>query len=203
MTRHVPKQRPARGAIDPAAIRCRYRCLVAATVLLFIGAARTSPAASPAGEITAGIAATRGYFDWAATGGWAPLLFEASRSIQSIDFPMRLEAVFATRENVTNLVGSVLPTLRWHVPGFEGNDFAPYIATGPGLHLQGTWSSLRQFGGVELQTATVLKWHAFVGASLARGERAQLVVESRYTVPSDIAFDYVALAVRIRTGWHP
>jgi hypothetical protein len=199
MTRARPARRHDATSIPRKALRPVARGLTTGLLLALIVCA-TETSAGPAGEITAGVAATRGYFDWAATGGWAPLLYDTSRPVPSIDFPLRLDALFATRDNVTNLVGGLIPTVRWHVPGFEGNDFAPYVATGPGLHLQGTWSSLRQFGGVELRTETALKWHAFLGTSLARGERAQLVVEGRYSVPSKLTFDYVALALRVRIG---
>lgn len=172
----------------------------AAGLLLAMGILTGILAGGPratAQEFQAAGAAPRGFFDWAviAGGAWLPELADPP---PGLDLPIRLGGAFATRDELTNLVLSLVPTVRWQPPGFEGNGFVPYISTGPGYHFQGSWSSLGEFGGVEVATESALKWHLFLGAALARGRRADLIVETRYTVPSDLAFDYVAVGIRIR-----
>ncbi len=179
----------------PGSRQLRQWAVLVAMLLALTGSTGRPTIAS---EIAVGGAGTRGFFTWAALGSyaWVPPLQQLPAGL---DLPLRLEGLFANRENITNLVFAVAPTVRWQPPGFAGNDFAPYLSTGPAFHLQNTWSDLKEFGGVESNKEAVLKWHVFLGTTLVRGERADLIVETRYTMPSDINFDYLELAVR----FHP
>jgi hypothetical protein len=189
--RHSTRPRSGPRARRPSPSRC-----AGLWTLLVVLLATTAGHAEV--EVPAGVAATRGYFEWAAIAGvaWIP---PADRLPAGFDFPLRAEGLFSTKDNLTNLVLGLMPTMRWHIPGFEGNNFGPYLATGPGLHLQTAWSSLNEFGGAEVQNEATLKWHLFLGASLARGRRTDLIVETRYTAPSELTFDYLLVAFRFHS----
>ena len=161
-----------------------------------IAAAAIAVAAAPArADILAGGAATRGVFGWEALGGYERTFH--LRAGLPISIPARVEGHFTTRDNLTNVVLSNYLLLRLEIPGFDKVDFGPYVATGPGLHLQGTWSDLQSFGDVLVQGETALKWHILVGATLVRGARADLVTEARYSKPGPYDFDYVSFGLRI------
>jgi hypothetical protein len=160
----------------------------------FAGAQLLSTAAT-ADFLVAG-AAARGVFGWEAIGGYEHLLASELSEVP-VEFPLRIEGHFALRDRVTNVVLSTYALAHLTVPGFKDSDFGPYLATGPGLHVQGSWSDLGAFGDVLVKGETALKWHALAGATLVRGARADFYVESRYTKPSPYNFDYIALGVRL------
>jgi hypothetical protein len=148
-------------------------------------------------EVLLGGTAPRGFFGWEILGGYERALPTRPVGTLPITFPVRIEGHFATRENVTNLVLSTYLLVNLVVPGFKDVDFGPYVATGPGVHLQGAWSDLREYGDVVVKSEAVTKWHILLGATLIDGERADLFVEGRYTKPSPHDFDYIAFGVRI------
>lgn len=167
------------------------RLLSAVTAGIAIAAA----AATGRADVLAGGAATRGLFGWEALGGYERTFH--LRTDLPITIPARVEGHFTTRDNLTNVVLSTYLLVRLAIPGFEKVDFGPYVATGPGLHLQGTWSNLESFGDVLVEGATALKWHILVGATLVRGARADLITEARYSKPGPYDFDYVSFGLRI------
>jgi hypothetical protein len=167
---------------------------IPALALILFGASLLPRAATA--DVLLGGTAPRGFFGWEAIGGYERPL--PTRPVADpIDFPIRIEAHFATRDNVTNLALSTYLLARLRIPGFDKVDFGPYLATGPGLHIQGSWSDLQEFGGVVVEGKTVSKWHVLAGATLIRGERADLYVEGRYTKPGPYDFDYIAFGVLI------
>ncbi len=143
----------------------------------------------------AGGAVTRGFFPWAAMAGLAAT---TPVKIDKADLTVRWrgDVAFANRQNVSNGTLAAISELRLQVPGFEGNHFQPFVGTGPGLHFQVSWSDLTRFGGVESRSAWVVKWHAFVGATLARGNSWDLFTEARYSVPSSLHFDFVLVGIQ-------
>lgn len=169
----------------------KRRCLP----LVVAGIALAAAAAPARADILAGAAAARGLFGWEALGGYERPFHP--RTDLPIDIPARVEGHFTTRDNLTNVVLSTYLLVRLDIPGFEKVDFGPYVATGPGLHLQGTWSDLKSFGDVLVEGETALKWHILVGATLVRGARADLVTEARYSKPGPYDFDYVSFGLRI------
>jgi hypothetical protein len=154
-------------------------------------------ARSSLADVLIGGAASRGFFGWEAIGGYERKLPTRPIGNLPLDFPLRAEGHFSTRDNVTNIVVSSYLFAHLTVPGFHDVDFGPYLATGVGGHIQGSWSDLREFGGVETESEAVVKWHALVGATLARRERVDLYVEGRYTEPSSFKFDYILFGLRI------
>jgi len=171
------------------------QCLGGLVVLLML--ACLAGAAAGGQEVHGGGAATRGFYSWGIVGGYAvtpqlPVDFGVLEGVGRVD------GFLAFRDNVTSITLSLVPTLRWTPPGFAGQQFQPYVAAGAGAHLQGAWSDLHEFGGVQTRAKWVAKWHAYFGATLVRGRLADLVVETRYTAPSDLTFDYLAFAVRWR-----
>ncbi len=161
---------------------------------LAIGLAGASPASA---DVLAAGAATRGFYDWEVMGG-----YEVALPIRNVppsyhlDFPARVEGHFAYRDNVANVALSTYLLLRFVIPGFEGGAFSPWLATGPGAHVVGSWSSLGDFGDVLTDSRGALKWHAFVGARLIHGSKVDLYTEARYTLPSEYDFDYIAFGLR-------
>ncbi len=168
-------------------------------LLLLVGLLGETQTANADSGFFFGGAATRGFFGWAASGGYAeePLIAERGGILSA---PIRLEGMFSSRENLANATISLIPTIRYTPPGFADNHFTPYITTGPGFHFQGTWSNLQEFGGVETEGQWTGKWHVFLGASLARGRTTELFAEARYTAPSELDFDYVMLALRFHAA---
>ena len=166
---------------------------LARALALWIALAAGAPA--HADVLFAG-AATRGYFDWEAQGGYEHPL-PVRETVSGLSFPIRLEGHFATREGVTNLALSSYLLAWYRIPGFSKVDFAPYVATGPAFHLQGAYSDLGDYGDVLTQGESVLKWQFLVGSRLIAGERTDLYTEARYTIPSEFDFDYVAVGIRI------
>jgi len=154
----------------------------------------------PAGvraDFLIGGAATRGFFDWELNGGYEYVI--PIRSMPQnipLDFPARIEGHFAYRDKVAHIGLSVLGLVRFTVPGFEDLGFGPYLATGPGVHLLGSWASLDNFGDVLTDSNATLKWHALAGARLVRGRTVDLYTEARYTLPSDYAFDMITIGLR-------
>ena len=157
-------------------------------------------AASPAAaEVLVAGAAARGLFGWEAIGGYERVVGKQLKEVP-VDFPLRIEGHFATRDRVTNVVLSTYALARLLVPGFEKSDFNPYLATGPGFHIQGSYSDLGAFGDVLAKGEAALKWHVLAGAILARGARVDIYTEGRYTEPSPYHFDYIALGVRVHAA---
>lgn len=155
-----------------------------------------APPGAHADFLAAG-AATRGFFNWEVNGGYEHLIpVGVIPPDFPLDVPARIEGHFAYRDNVTHIGLSVYTFLRFVVPGFEHTGFGPYLATGPGVHILGSWASLESFGDVLTDSEATLKWHALAGARLIRGRTVDLYTEARYTLPSDYDFDYVALGLR-------
>ena len=165
---------------------------LARALALWIALAAGAPA--HADVLFAG-AATRGYFDWEAQGGYEHPL-PVRETVSGLSFPIRLEGHFATREGVTNLALSSYLLAWYRIPGFSKVDFAPYVATGPAFHLQGAYTNLGDYGDVVVEGESVLKWQVLVGTRLIAGERTDLYTEARYTIPSEFDFDYVAIGLR-------
>jgi hypothetical protein len=148
-------------------------------------------------DFLVGGAATRGFFDWEVNGGYEhPLPIAGLPPDFPLDVPARIEGHFAYRDNVTHVGLSILTVLRFIVPGFEDNGFSPYLATGPGVHLLGSWASLGTFGDVITDSQATLKWHLLVGARLVRGRTVDLYTEARYTLPSEYDFDSITIGLR-------
>lgn len=157
----------------------------------------TTVSTGPAtGEVLLAGAAARGLFGWEAIGGYERVL-PWGKAEYPVDFPARIEGHFATRNRVTNLVLSNYLFARLLIPGFDESDFRPYLATGPGFHIQGSWTDLESFGGVLAEGETTLKWHLLAGATLVRGSRADVFAEGRYTKPGPYDFDYLAIGLRL------
>jgi hypothetical protein len=146
-------------------------------------------------DVLLGGAATRGFYDWEVLGGYERAL-PVRPLAKGLTFPVRIEAHFATREGVTNVTLSNYGLAFYTIPGFEKVDFSPYLATGPGVHLQGAWTNLGDFGDVLTEFETSLKWHVLVGSRLVAGKHVDLYTEARYTAPSDYDFDYIAFGIR-------
>jgi len=154
----------------------------------------------PAGaraDFLVGGAATRGFFDWELNGGYEYVIPVRNMPPDvPLDFPARIEGHFAYRDQVTHIGLSVLGLVRFTVPGFENLGFGPYLATGPGVHILGSWASLDNFGDALTDSETTLKWHALAGARLVRGKTVDLYTEARYTLPSEYAFDMITFGLR-------
>lgn len=161
-------------------------------VLAILGGSAPAPARA---DILLAGAAARGIFGWEAIGGYERVLPWKNPRIP-LDFPARVEGHFATRNRVTNMVVSNYLLAHLVIPGFEESAFAPYLATGPGFHIQGVWSDLGAFGGVLTEGEATLKWHVLLGARLARGARTDVYAEGRYTKPGPFEFDYLAVGLR-------
>jgi hypothetical protein len=153
-------------------------------------------ASSAAADVLLAGAAARGLFGWEAMGGYERVVGQELKEAP-IDFPLRIEGHFATRDRVTNIVLSTYALAHLTIPGFKDSDFSPYVSTGPGFHIQGSYSDLGAVGDVLANGEAALKWHFLIGAILARGERLDVYTESRYTIPSSFDFDYIALGVRV------
>jgi hypothetical protein len=175
-------------------VRARGRWL--SVLAMLVAGASVSSGTRAAADILLGGAATRGFYDWEVLGGYERAL-PVRPLARGLTFPVRIEGHFATREGVTNLTLSTYGLAFYTIPGFEKVDFSPYVATGPGLHLQGAWTNLGDFGDVLVEDEASLKWHILVGSRLVAGKRADLYTEARYTAPSDYDFDYIAFGVRI------
>ncbi len=177
-----------------ASALARGRVLIVLAIL--VGGASASIGTRAAADVLLGGAVTRGFFDWEVLGGYERAL-PVRPLAKGLTFPVRLEGHFATRDGVTNLALSTYGLAFYTIPGFEKVDFSPYVATGPGVHLQGAWTNLGDFGDVLTENEASLKWHILVGTRLVAGKRADLYTEARYTAPSDYDFDYLAFGVRI------
>jgi hypothetical protein len=182
-----PAERVLRGGIGATAG-------IVLAVLAALAIPISTPAPARADVLLAG-AATRGFFDWEAMGGYERDL-PLRAKVSGLTFPVRFEGHFATREGVTNMAFSSYLLATYQIPGFANVDFAPFVATGPALHLQGAWTNLGEFGDVLVEGESTLKWQFLVGSRLIAGEHADLYTEARYTVPSEFDFDYIAVGIR-------
>jgi hypothetical protein len=180
---HTTSGRPTARRSLPFALGC---------ALLTTLASASSPALA---DVLLAGAATRGFFDWEAMGGYERGL-PLKHSVSGLTFPVRFEGHFATRNGVTNMALSTYLLAWYRIPGFSKVDFGPYVATGPALHLQGAYTNLGDYGDVVVEGESVLKWQILVGSRLIAGERTDLYTEARYTIPSEFDFDYVAVGVR-------
>ncbi len=185
----------------PARIgRGRAARIAAALLAGITGSSAITPAMAGADILVAG-AAARGFFGWDAIAGYERKLPVKNIPEESpLDLPLRIEGHFAYKDNVTHIALSTYVLVRYVIPGFEENGFGPYLATGPGAHILGSWSNLESFGDVLSDAQATLKWHALVGARLARGRTFDLYTEARYTLPSEYTFDYVAVGIRFRAA---
>ena len=176
-----------------AQVRARGRWL--SVLAMLMAGAIVSSGTRAAADVLLGGAATRGFYAWEVLGGYERAL-PVRPLAKGLTFPVRIEAHFATREGVTNLTLSTYGLAFYTIPGFEKVDFSPYVATGPGVHLQGAWTNLGDFGDVLTEFEDSIKWHILVGTRLVAGKHADLYTEARYTAPSDYDFDYIAFGVR-------